>query len=91
VGKEFAILIAVHLATAELNCPLRIEQGRLSRLLEHHGLSIRDAFTVARSPELQAEIARVRASFQEDWERACDAAVRSFGPGAPFGGYLLPR
>ena len=91
MGKEFAVLIAVHLATAEMNCPLRIEEGRLARLLSHHGLTVRDAFTVPRSRELQEEIEKVRAGFRDDWERACDAAARSFGPGAPFEGYRQPR
>jgi hypothetical protein len=91
VGKEFAILIAVHLATAEMNCPFRIEDGRLGRMLKHHGMTVRDVFTAARSRELQAEIEKVRASFRDDWERACDAAARNFGPGAPFEGYLQPR
>jgi hypothetical protein len=91
VGKEFAILIAVHLSAAELHCPYRIELGRLSRLLSHHQLTIRDVFTVRRSRELQAEIDKVNASFRDDWERACDTAIRSFGPGAPFEGFLQLR
>jgi hypothetical protein len=91
LGKEFAILIAVHLATAEMNCPFRIDEGRLARLLSQHGLTVRDVFTVARSRELQEEIEKIRAGFRDDWERACDAAIRGFGPGAPFEGYLQHR
>jgi hypothetical protein len=91
MGNEFAILIALHLAVAEMNCPYRIEEGRLGRLLRHHGLTIRDVFTVARSRELQSEVDKVKISFREDRGRACEVAVKNFGPGAAFEGYLQPR
>lgn len=42
-GGEFAILIAVQLSVAELNCPYRIEESRLRRLLAHHGLSLTES------------------------------------------------
>jgi hypothetical protein len=40
-------------------------------------MTIRDVLTVKRSPELEAEIEKVRAGF------GTTAAARSFGPGAP--------
>jgi len=91
VGNEFAILIAVHLSTAELHCPYRIEEGRLSRFLRHYELSVRDVFSARRSRELQDRIEAMRAGFREDRERACDAAWKTFGPGAPYEGLLQPR
>jgi hypothetical protein len=91
VGKEFAILIAVHLSAAELHCPYRIEDGRLTRLLRHYELTIRDVFTVRRSRELQGEVDKVNAGFRDDRTRACDTAWKNFGPGAPFEGFLQSR
>ena len=91
MGKEFAILIAVHLSAAELHCPYRIEDGRLTRLLRHYELTIRDVFTVRRSRELQGEVDKVNAGFRDDRTRACDTAWKIFGPGAPFEGFLQPR
>jgi hypothetical protein len=91
MGKEFAILIAVHLSTAELHCPYRLEPGRLSRFLQQYELSMGDVFSAPRSRELQERIETLRAEFRDDWERACDYAWRSFGPGAPYEGFLQLR
>ncbi|HEX8168216.1 MAG TPA: hypothetical protein VF601_20810 [Beijerinckiaceae bacterium] len=91
MGKEFAILIAVHVSTAEINCPYRIEEGRLLDILKQHELSLRDVFTATRSPDLQAEIDKVNAAFRSDKLRACETAWKNFGPGGPFGGLLQRR
>ena len=88
---DFAILIAVHLTAAEMNCPYRIEEGRLRRLLGRHGLALRDAYTATRSPQLGAEIDKVMESFRIDRDKACAAAWKHFGPGATFEGFLQPR
>jgi hypothetical protein len=91
VGKEFAILIAVHVSAAEINCPYRIQEERLRTILNHYQLTMRDVFTVSRSPDLNAEVEKVYRSFRSDKPRACDIAWKNFGPGAPFGGLLQPR
>jgi hypothetical protein len=91
VGKEFAVLIAVHLSAAELHCPYRLDEARLRRFLTHYQLGIRDVFMVARSRELQAEIDKIKAGFHHEPEKACGTAWRNFGPGAPFEGFLQPR
>lgn len=91
MGKEFAILIAVHLSAAELNCPYRIEEGRLTRLLRANDLALRDVFTRTRSPDLQREVEKLHAGFRSDKPGACETAWKNFGPGAPFEGFLQLR
>jgi hypothetical protein len=91
MGKEFAILIAVHVSTAELNCPYRLDEGRLVGILRQHDLGLRDVFSIARSPDLQAEIDKINAAFRSDRPQACETAWKNFGPGAPFGGLLRRR
>jgi hypothetical protein len=91
MGKEFAILIAVHVSTAEINCPYRIEEGRLLGILKPYELNLRDVFTASRSPDLQAEIDKINAAFRSDKPRACEIAWKNFGPGAPLGGLLQRR
>src|SRR4051794_28683356 len=54
-GEEFAVLIVLHLTAAEMNCPFRIEEGRLKRLLNHHGFSLGDVYALSRSDTLSAE------------------------------------
>jgi hypothetical protein len=91
MGKEFAILIAVHVSTAEIHCPFRIDEGRLLGVLTPYELSLRDIFAVSRSPDLQAEIDKINTAFRSDKPRACEIAWRNFGPGAPLGGLLQRR
>lgn len=91
MGKEFAILIAVHLSAAEINCPYRIDEGRLTRLLRQNELTLRDVFTHSRSPDLQAEIDKLHSAFRTNRTGACETAWRNFGPGAPFEGFLQAR
>ena len=88
---DFAILITVHVTAAEMNCPYRIEEGRLRRLLRHHGLTLGDAYTASRSRQLKAEVEKVIEGFRGDREKACAIAWKHFGPGATFEGYLQPR
>ena len=90
-GEEFAILIAVQLSVAELNCPYRIEESRLHRLLNHHGLGFRDIYALPRSQNLKEEIDKVATSFKTDKVLACATAWKNFGPDAPFEGYLQRR
>ena len=90
-GGEFAILIAVQLSVAELNCPYRIEESRLRRLLAHHGLGFRDIYTLPRSQSLKEEIEKVASSFKTDKAVACATAWKNFGPDAPFEGFLQRR
>ena len=88
---DFAILITVHVTAAEMNCPYRIEEGRLRRLLRHHGLTLGDAYTASRSRQLKAEVQKVMEGFRADRQTACAIAWKHFGPGATFEGYLQPR
>lgn len=88
---DFAILITVHVTAAELNCPFRIEEGRLQRLLRHHGLALGDAHTAARSRQLKPEVDKVLEGFRVDRQKACDIAWKHFGPGATFEGFLQRR
>jgi hypothetical protein len=88
---DFAILITVHVTAAEMNCPYRIEEGRLRRLLRHHGLTLGDAYTASRSRQLKAEVDKLMEGFRADRQKACDIAWKHFGPGATFEGYLQPR
>jgi hypothetical protein len=91
MGKEFAILIAVHVSTAEINCPYRLDETRLVGILKQHELNLREVFTASRSRELQAEIDKVNAAFRSDKVRACEIAWKNFGPGGPLGGLLRRR
>jgi hypothetical protein len=88
---DFAILITVHVTAAEMNCPYRIEEGRLRRLLHHHGLALGDAYTASRSRQLKPEVDKVMEGFRTDRQKACDRAWKHFGPGATFEGFLQPR
>ena len=88
---DFAILITVHVTAAEMNCPYRIEEARLRRLLRHHGLTLGDAYTASRSRQLKAEVEKVIEGLRADREKACAIAWKHFGPGATFEGYLQPR
>jgi hypothetical protein len=88
---DFAILIAMHVTAAEMNCPYRIEEGRLRRLLHHHGLALGDAYTASRSRQLKPEVDKVMEGFRTDRQKACDTAWKHFGPGATFEGFLQPR
>ena len=90
-GEEFAIVIAAQLSVAEIHCPYRIEEGRLRRLLGHHGLGFRDIHTYPRSPGLREEIEKFATSFKADKALACATAWKNFGPDAPFEGYLQSR
>ncbi|HEX8665749.1 MAG TPA: hypothetical protein VF744_17165 [Beijerinckiaceae bacterium] len=91
MGKEFAILIAVHVSAADINCPYAFDQARLLAMLKQHDLSLSDIFSAPRSSELQAEVDKITASFRADKSRACDIAWKNFGPGGPFGGLLRQR
>jgi hypothetical protein len=91
MSKEFAILIAVHLSTAEIHCPYRMNESRLADILKLHGLSLQDVFASARSPDLQAAIDMVNTAYRTDKSRACEIAWRNFGPEAPFRDLLSLR
>lgn len=88
---DFAILITLHLTAAEMNCPFRIEEGRVRRLLRHHGLSLGDAYTASRSQQLKPEVDKLMTAFSTDIENACLVAWKHFGPGGTFEGFLQPR
>jgi hypothetical protein len=90
-GEEFVVLIVVHLTAAEFNCPFRIEEGRLRRLLERHGMSLGTVYTRSRSQELKSRIDKIASAFAADRQKACDEAWKTFGPAAPFEGFLQPR
>lgn len=88
---DFAILITLQLTAAEIHCPYRIEEGRLRRLLNHHGLALGQAYTARRSQQLNAAVDKVLESFRTDRQKACDDAWQHFGPAATFEGFLQPR
>ena len=90
-GADFAVLIVLHLTAAELNCPVRIEEGRVRRLLAHYSLRLSDIYTRPRSKELSAEADKIVESFRTDRQKACETAWKHFGPAATFEGYLQPR
>jgi hypothetical protein len=74
-----------------MNCPYRIEEGRLRRLLRHHGLALGDAYTAPRSRQLAAEVDKVMEGFRTDRPTACATAWKHFGPGGTYEGFLQPR
>ena len=90
-GADFAILIVLHLTAAEMNCPYRIEEGRVRRLLAHYGMGLGDSYTRPRSKQLGAEVDKIMESFRTDRQKACDTAWKHFGPAATFEGFLQPR
>ena len=90
-GEEFAVLIVLHLTAAEMNCPYRIEEGRLKRLLNHHGFTLGDVYALSRSETLSAEFEKIVAKYRSDRQQACEIAWKNFGPGAPYEGFLQAR
>ena len=90
-GEEFAVLIVLHLTAAEMNCPYRIEEGRLRRLLNHHGFTLGDVYALSRSETLSAEFEKIVAKYRLDRQQACEIAWKNFGPGAPYEGFLQAR
>jgi hypothetical protein len=90
-GEEFAVLIVLHLTAAEMNCPYRIEEVRLKRLLNHHGFTLGDVYALSRSETLSAEFEKIVAKYRTDRQQACEIAWKNFGPGAPYEGFLQAR
>jgi hypothetical protein len=90
-GEEFAVLIVLHLTAAEMNCPFRIDDGRLKRLLNHHGFTLGDVYALSRSESLSNEFDKIIAKYRADRQAACEVAWKNFGPGAPYEGFLQAR